>query len=97
MPLEPDNPARTIIDAMKQASPLQISIMWKGSKTPRGLRINDRPVTWAQHGILSGPDGHLGQYDRTMEFGPDDEQRMTLYLPDGAVVSGTCDQSGISF
>ena len=88
--------ATEIINAIRQGSKHDCIMRGKGSKIPRGATIDGIEVVWAQHGIISGPNGQqLGSYDRMEEFSGENKDRHALLVttltpveviaPDGTV------------
>lgn len=70
-------------NAIKNNHSKPFTLKWKGSKVPRGHKINGVEIAWTQHGFITGGNREqLGTYTRTVEWGgPNGDEHEMLIVP----------------
>jgi len=88
--------AKTLLTALRAMKKNSFRLTWKGSKIPRGAKINGSRITWTQHGCVYSESGEgevMGYYTRTKEWAGEDKDEHEMIISTDHTVEAGPDQT----
>jgi len=85
--------AKSLLTSLRTKRNNAFKLNWKGTKIPRGAKLDNNPITWTQHGCVYTGElcGEIvGYYVRTKEWqGESKDEHEMIISTDGIVEAGS--------